>query len=215
MVWNGLVSAQENRTNSGTKPLYQEGEKRFDRAYLDDFGLTLETYTYPEILDLEVKEYAGLSYRTSHGDRDRIHLVYNVTFTPDDFKHSSLTGDAEAETFTWVVDARPIELDGYAPSSHLIIEISNEIPSILVDYIIETLYGTDESDPRLPTPKELIEIFKEAQFGSTLLIIDHNNGLWTAIGPDEVVKMVGPTQFIIDAPTAIMRGPDWYTVSSY
>lgn len=213
--WSGLTSVQETPSDESTSQRYLLGNKRIDKKRPIDFGLSVAAYTYPDILDGKIKEYAGFCYRVQKSGRDQIHLVYNTTFNPDESVYSTLTSDTEAINFSWEVTTRPRKIKGYAPSSHLIIDIADEIGDLLREEVFNLLYGTDDTDPQLPDPNDLVDLFDASQYGKTFLVIDHGDGLWTAIGPSDMIEMTSATSFEIDSPTAIFGGEYWYTVESF
>ena len=66
-----------------------------------------------------------------------------------------------------------------------------------------------------PYPDELIPLFQEAENAHTLLVIDHGDGSWTAIGSDDVVALgSNPTEFTIASPSAIFLDSESYTLST-
>ena len=73
------------------------------------------------------------------------------------------------------------------------------------------LYGTNFTEPRMPSVSEIIEMF-EAH--SIMQIIDHGDGTWTAIGPESAIVMLDSTTFQITWPTAIYIDDVTYTISS-
>ena len=83
--------------------------------------------------------------------------------------------------------------------------------SAAISDLEDMLYGTNAEAPRLPLPDEIISIFEE---NALLRIIDHGDGTWTAIGPDEAITMITPTEFEIDWPSATYLDEETYTIRS-
>lgn len=100
---------------------------------------------------------------------------------------------------------------GHAPTSHIIIDEKTTWHEALTA-LTNALYGTASTNPRLPSPEEVLAIFYN---NATLRIIDHGDGTWTAIGPDDVVKMLSTTEFQINWPSAVYLNSTTYQVSNY
>ncbi len=81
----------------------------------------------------------------------------------------------------------------------------------MIQAIEDLLYGSASTAPRLPDPQEILDLFEE---GAILKIIDHGDGTWTAIGPDDVVYMTDPDTFEINWPSVVYLDEDTYQVSS-
>lgn len=213
LVWNGLLTVDESLGQVETTSLYYDGERYLQTLTAKDFSLHVEAYTYPDILDLNSE--LGFSYRTMISDGYsnegfKLHLVYNALFLVGDISRSTLNAQSETAAFTWEVTTRPNILAGSLPSAHLVIDSRTTHPWVLSS-VEELIYGSDTETPRLPKPQELMEIYEA---GSILRITDHGDGTWTAEGPDEVVKLLDPSTFLIDWPSAVYIGSDTYTVSS-
>ena len=87
--------------------------------------------------------------------------------------------------------------------------------SELLSVVEDILYGTDSSDPRLPTPAELVEFFEAA---SILRITVHPDGSYTATAPDnrlDILEVLDNGRFRINSPSLLMFNPDRFVVHSY
>lgn len=227
--WNGLISIKEDPSGSTRPTTYVDGDAVRSQKTKEDFAVILQAYTCPR----EFEEYElvnglrtrrggnafGLSYRTligndisglSHGQQ--IHIVYNALAMPSKVDFSTLSAERlDATPFSWAISTKPVPIhDGLKPAAHLIIDTTIAYPEAIAA-IEDILYGTPTSNPRLPDPTELISIFEQH---AILTIIDHGDGTWTAIGPDDVVKMVGPDTFQIEWPSVVYLDEDTYQVSS-
>lgn len=210
IVWNGLVSVQESPSGADEKSRYIDGVRTRSGRKPGEFSGNIEAFTYPlELEDTFTRRRApafGLSYRTMTEKSYKIHLVYNVLLSPD----SKVYEQENVEPFNWEFTTLPVAFSGRRASSHLIIEADAAYPE-LMEALEAVLYGDDANEGHLPLPNELIDIFEEH---SILQIIDHGDGTWTAIGPDDVVSMLDPTTFQISWPSAVYINGWSYTVSS-
>lgn len=223
--WNGLVNVKEDSEGSNMAPYFVDGVRHNARKTKDSFAAVLQAYTCPiefEAYDgssgQQRRRAFGLSYRTKISTAEnpdyghKIHLVYNALAMPTAVNNSTLaTGGLNATPFSWGISTTPIPIPGAQPAAHLIIDTSIAYPEA-IQAIEDVLYGTGGTDARLPNPPELMDLFE--QF-AILVIIDHGDGTWTAIGPDSQVSMLDATTFVISSPSLEYLNEDTYKVSSY
>ena len=213
-IWAGLTAVNE-APESDSKAYYADGEKRFDKETLENFVASVEAFTYPEIIDNEKAIFLGFTYRSEIIDgRYRLHLVYNPRFVVSDHQYTSIDEALEPSNCVWDLVTTPVNIYGYAPTAHLILE-TNQDYSSTIKAIEDILYGTDVSEPYWPDAKVVIDIVNNSGQFDTLLIIDHGNGMWTAVGPDNIVRFLDDTTFEINASTVEYINEDTYRVSSY
>ena len=213
-VWAGLTSVSES-SSVENQAFYVMGDKRLDKTSSEEFSASVEAFTYPDVIDNEKAIFLGFTYRSelSNG-RYRLHLVYNPRFVVSDYQYTSIDEDIEPSLFSWDLVTKPVNIYGYAPTAHLILE-SNQDFSSTMRSIEDILYGTDVSDPYWPDPNVVLDIVNNGGQFDTLLIIDHGNGMWTAVGPDNMVRFLDDTTFEIDSPTVVYLTDDAYNVSSF
>lgn len=216
--WNGLVSVDVDGEDIVDKDRYFDGINYVLLQSLESCSATLQAFTSPEEFDvydgtippltLQKRPEFGLSWREAG---QRIHILYNCRAAPSKKRFVTKTNAYSIEPVAWDISTRPIAFDSVAPTAHLIIEMNDAYPSVLED-VEGMLYGTDTTDPYLPTAQELFEFFEEA---SQFVVIDYGDGSWSATGPDEMVHFLDATSFEIVSPSAFITGEDSYTVSSY
>lgn len=122
VAWNGLVSVSENPSGGEATPYYSDGIKYLNASGTEEFGGTIEAYTYPDefsecdgtatfgglAIHQQPRKSFGLSYRTRIGnDVDgsghayKIHIVYNALAAPSQIDYGTVDDDPEALTFSW------------------------------------------------------------------------------------------------------------------
>lgn len=212
-VWNGLVSVQESSSDANERVRYLDGLKTRSGRRPGDFAGAIEAFTYPDsfhehVLSQRRHPAFSLCYRVKHGDSHQIHLVYNVLIGPTSHIYDQ---DDDLAPFSWDFTTIPVNIPRGRPSAHLVID-TGQTYSAALEAIEEILYGSELVEARLPKPEELFEIFEA---NAILRIIDHGDGTWTAIGPDEVISMIDATTFQIDYPTAVYISSDTYTIHSW
>lgn len=228
VVWSGLMEVSEKSILGGTESRYLDGIKYLERRTVEEFGATIKAFTYPKEFEAydgisglkssQKRSSFGLSYRTlTEGIFDprasgyKIHLVYGVMATPSATEYFSQNKEADVSTFNWELSAKSEIFNGLSVCNHLIIDASSAWHEA-VTALENILYGTSNTDPRLPLPSEVEALFYT---NAMLKIIDHGDGSWTAIGPDDVVSMIDDTSFEITRSSAIFISEDTYTVSNY
>lgn len=212
-AWNGLIKVTKIPDLEAT-PYYSSGYKSYDYATLEDISLTVESFTYPEVLDQE-KKISAFGFRSKIDDKHvEVNIYYNVLFLISEVSYETVNDSMDIINFSHTGTTVPVYLKRYAPTSHLKFVYSLE-DSWFFQFLQDYIFGNDSSDPKLPTIPELIEWFTEQASNYTLLIVDYGNGIWSAIGPDNMVYMTSDTEFEIDSPTVTYLDPETYTVHSY
>lgn len=227
LPWNGLISVAEQADNVEPRFKYVDGIRFSEPKTGEGFAAVLQAYTCPRefedydgtsgILSQQRRRSFGLSYRTRlHDDISGevghlIHVVYNAIAAPAPLDAKTARGDGSSlGTFSWNLTTTPVDIPGAQPAAHLIIDTSVAYPEA-TDALENALYGSDSSDPYLPTPQVLMDLIEPF---SVLLIVNHGDGTWTAMGPDDVVYMLNSETFAIDWPSVRYLSDVEYEVRS-
>lgn len=187
-AWNGLTSVSESPTGAESNPQYADNIKYLNLISAEEFGATIEAFTYPDefaqcdgtalISGVSISQQArrsfGFSYRTLVGNDlvgtdygYKIHLVYGCDAAPSEKTRSTVNDSPEAATFSWEITTNPVAVTGnnpatgkpYRPTSHLIVD-STEVDAQKLADLEAILYGTAGSDPRMPMPDEVLGMFE-------------------------------------------------------
>lgn len=181
--WTGLISVSENPSGGEAKPYYIDGTKYLNVASAEEYEATINALGSPKEFGLcdgnvsihpglfvtrQPRRPFGLSYRTllgndlngsNHGYK--IHLVYNALAAPSQRTNNTLNNSGDPSTFSWNITTKPPSITGYKPTAHLVID-SRFTDLEKMAAVQDLLYGTDEDDPTLPTPDELIAVFEDS-----------------------------------------------------
>lgn len=179
-AWNGLISINEEPDGGEARPHYLDGVKFLNLAMEEEFRATIEAFSSPQAFNecdgtkaihnglyatQQPRKPFGMSYRTRIGNSVdgpnhgyKIHLIYNALASPASRSHSTMSDQAEPSVFSWEISTLPPELTGFKPTAHLIID-SRTTASGILEEVEDLLYGTSESDPVLPAPSAIVEIF--------------------------------------------------------
>ena len=181
VAWNGLTAVNESPSGAEATPLYADDIKYLNLRSAEDFGATIEAYTYPEEFEKcdgsaelapgvkigqQARNAFGLCYRTVVGNdiagNDfgyKLHIIYGATAAPSEKSYSTINDSPEAITFSWEVNCTPVEIDGFKPTASLIID-STKVDAEKLAALEAKLYGGESSEAMLPLPSEIAQMFK-------------------------------------------------------
>ena len=187
VAWNGLTAVNESPSGAEANPQYADNIKYLNLMSAEDFGATVEAYTYPPEFEAcdgtaeiapgvtigqQARKVFGLSYRTLIGnDVDgqehgyKIHLIYGAQASPSEKNRQTVNDSPEAVAFSWEVSTTPVDVPGFKPTAHLTIDSTKTDPDKLKAFE-DILYGKDATSepsveavaPRLPMPAEIITL---------------------------------------------------------
>lgn len=179
VAWNGLTAVTESPSGAEANPLYADNIKYLNLMSNEEFGATIEAYTYPDefaacdgsaeiatgvSIGQQQRKTFGLAYRTILGnDVDgndygyKIHLVYGALASPSEKAYATVNDSPEAITFSWEITTTPVSVEGYKPTAHLEIN-STKVPKEKLTELEALLYGSDDKEPSLPTPDEVVAL---------------------------------------------------------
>lgn len=181
VAWNGLTAVNESPSGAEFTALYADNIKYLNLMSAEEFGCTIEAYTYPEefmecdgsaeiatgvVIGQQARKTFGLSYVTQIGnDTDasdhgyKIHIVYGATASPSEKAYNTINDSPEAITFSWEVSTTPIEtgIDGKKPTASITID-STKVDEKKLASLEAALYGDDTNTPHLPLPSEIITL---------------------------------------------------------
>lgn len=185
VAWNGLTAVTESPSGAEATPLYADDIKYLNLMSNEEFGCTIEAYTYPDefaecdgsaalangvMIGQQKRKTFGLCYRTSIGnDVDgsdygyKLHLVYGCLAAPSEKAYATINDSPEAITFSWEVSTTPVNVTGFKPTSQITID-STKVDKSKLTSLEDILYGKDTepaSEPKLPLPDEVAAIFSE------------------------------------------------------
>lgn len=183
-AWNGLSAVTESPSGAESTPVYADNTKYLNLQSVEEFGGTIEAYTYPvefaqcdgtsiQNVGVSVGQQSrkpfGLSYRTRLGNDAsgtdygyKLHLVYGALAAPSEKAYTTINDSPEALAFSWEFTTTPVAVTGLKPTSVLTVNSTLVTPANLTA-LEDALYGTAGSDPRLPLPDEVIAMFAGAQ----------------------------------------------------
>lgn len=186
VAWNGLTAVTESPSGAEATPIYADNIKYLNLISAEEFGATIEAYTYPDefaqcdgsaeiatgvMIGQQSRKAFGLSYVTTLGnDVDgnygyKLHIIYGALAAPSEKGYATINDSPEAITFSWEINTTPVNVTGYKPTACITID-STKVDATKLAALEEILYGKDPTtpggidgvDPRLPLPDEIITL---------------------------------------------------------
>ena len=181
VAWNGLINVTESPSGAEPTPLYADNIKYLNLMSVEEFGASIEAYTYPDefaecdgsatlgvgvSIGQQTRKSFGMCYKTKMGNdilgEDygyKLHLIYGCMAKPSEKAHATTSDSPEAATFSWELTTTPIAVPGFKPTASLTID-STKVTAAKLAAIEAKLYGTGDlntvlEEPPLLTPTEI------------------------------------------------------------
>ena len=181
VVWNGLTAVTESPSGAEATPLYADDMKYVVLYSTEEFGATIEAYTYPEEFEQcdgsaqlgagvsvgqQARRSFGLVYKTAIGNdiqgQDfgyKIHIIYGCKAAPSEKAFATVNDSPEAVTFSWEISTVPVSVEGLKPTATVVIDSTKCDPGVLA--LIEgKLFGSEDSEAALLLPDEIKALMK-------------------------------------------------------
>ena len=180
VAWNGLTSVSETPSGAEANAQYADNIKYLNLISAEEFGATIEAFTYPEefaefdglaapvpglVIGQQPRKSFGLSYRTIVGNDTegdaygyKLHLVYGCQAAPSEKAYNTVNDSPEAVTFSWEIATTPAQVTDYKPTSLIVVDSTVVDPADLAT-LEGALYGDALLTAHLPTPDEVIAMF--------------------------------------------------------
>lgn len=181
VAWNGLTAVNESPSGAEASPLYADDIKYLELMSNEEFGGSIEAYTYPDEfsecngegelvegvkIGQQSRKPFGFSYRTVLGNDVKgndygykLHLVYGAKAAPSEKAYATINDSPEAMTMSWEFTTTPVAVEGFKPTSHIEID-STKVDSTKLAALEDILYGSASEEARLPLPSEIADLMK-------------------------------------------------------
>lgn len=186
VAWNGLISVTESPSGAEATPLYADDIKYLNLISAEEYGSTIEAYTYPDEfaecdgsasiatgvnIGQQPRKTFGMCYRTVVGNDVKndnygykLHLVYGALAAPSEKAFSTINDSPEAITFSWEVSTTPVNVTGFKPTASLTID-STKVDADKLASLEAILYGSESEEARLPLPDEIATLMSDEAAG--------------------------------------------------
>ena len=183
VAWNGVTAVTESPSGAEATPLYADDIKYLNLMSNEEFGATIEAYTYPDefaacdgsaaiatgvYIGQQSRKSFGLCYRTTLGNDTeaneygyKLHIIYDALAAPSEKAYASINDSPEAITFSWEVTTTPVNVTGFKPTASVTID-STKVDEAKLKALEAILYGSDSEEARLPLPDEIITLIGTA-----------------------------------------------------
>ena len=180
VAWNGVSSISESPSGADSNPIYADNIKYLDLRSAEEFGATIECYTYPPefaecngeaivtngvVIGQQTRKTFGLAYRSIVGNdlqgndyAYKLHLIYGATASPSEKQYSTVNDSPEAGTFSFELTTTPVAVQGYKNTASLTIDTSLFTDKTKITALENKLFGTEQDEPELPTPAEVFDL---------------------------------------------------------
>jgi hypothetical protein len=164
--WNGLTGVTESPSGAEETPLYADDQKYLSLYSAEEFGYTIEAYTYPDEWEecdgsaevapgvaagQQARKGFGFSYVTTLGNDKKgetygykLHLIYGSKASPSEKGYESINDSPNAVQFSWEVKTTPEPIDlpntSYKPTSCIVID-STKADATKLAALEAILYG--------------------------------------------------------------------------
>jgi hypothetical protein len=179
VAWNGLTAITESPSGAEPTPLYADDIKYLTLMSAEEFGATIEAYTYPEefeqcdgsaevatgvTIGQQARKTFGLSYVTTLGNDVKnneygykLHIIYGCLASPSEKSYATINDSPEAITFSWEVSTTPVAVTGFKPTATMVID-STKVAAEKLAALEAMLYGTESEEAKLPMPDEIVAL---------------------------------------------------------
>ena len=187
--WYGLSAVNESPSGGEPNPVWADNIKYLNLMSAEDFGATIEAYTYPDefaaldgsgelaagvMIGQQARSAFGLCYRTQVGNDVKgsdygykLHIIYGAKASPSEKAYSTINDSPEAITFSWELSTTPVAVEGFKPTASLVID-STKVGAEKMAKLEAKLYGTDAgsgsgsaTEPTLLLPNEIKTLVSE------------------------------------------------------
>lgn len=182
VAWNGLSSVSESPTGAEPSPIYADNIKYLNLLSAEEFEASIEAFTYPDefaacdgsaevetgmFVSQQPRKQFALCYQTKVGNDlnpdagFKLHIIYGALASPTERAYETVNDSPEAMTFSWELTTTPVEVTGYKPTAHVVIDSTKADPTNLAT-LLDALYGTAEDDPEILLPDAIAAILGTA-----------------------------------------------------
>lgn len=188
VAWNGLTAVNSTPSGAEPSPLYADNIKYVNMMSKEEYGGTIEAYTYPDEfascdgtavkngvgIGQQTRDMFAFSWRTLIGNDTegtdhgyRIHIAYSALAQPSEKAYSTVNDSPEAMTLSWTFSTTPIPFpddknpDKLKPTSYIYIDSTDVTPESLKQ-VEDALYGSESGEAKLLMPWEILEMAQPA-----------------------------------------------------
>lgn len=182
VAWNGITAINESPSGAEATPIYADNIKYLNIVSGEDFGATIEAYTYPDEftecdgsaeivagvkIGQQTRKPFALCYRTligndvaGTGHGYKLHFIYNAQAAVSAKNYKTINESPEAMSFSWEISTTPEVVEGFKPTATVTVD-STKVDAQKLKSLEDKIYGTEESEPTMPTISEIVSLLSK------------------------------------------------------
>ena len=183
VAWNGLTAVNESPSGAEANDQFADNMKYLSLTGAENFEGTIEAFYSPSEFDvcdgmIEVaagvnahqqnRKAFGFAYQSIIGNDikqndygTKLHLWYGCKAAPTERANATVNDSPEPANPSWSITSTPVDVPGHRPTSVLTIDSTKATPAKW-KALLDIIYGTELTEPYLPTPAQVIELMKAA-----------------------------------------------------
>lgn len=183
VAWNGLTAVNESPSGAEANDQFADNMKYLSLTGAENFEGTIEAFYSPAEFDvcdgmIEVaagvnahqqnRKAFGFAYQSIIGNDikqndygTKLHLWYGCKAAPTERANATVNDSPEPANPSWSITSTPVDVPGHRPTSVLTIDSTKATPAKW-QALLDIIYGTELTEPYLPTPAQVIELMKAA-----------------------------------------------------
>ena len=189
VAWNGLTGVTASPSGAESTKQYADNIAYLNLTSAEEFGGTIEAFQSPVEFDecdgtakpvpgiavgQQTRKPFAFSWQTIVGNDTegqdhayKIHVAYGAQAAPSEKAYATVNDSPEAITLSWTFTTTPtpitpeLVVNGRAlkPTAYLSFD-SRDFTEAKMQELKDVLYGTPTQNPRLPSPRELIDLMQ-------------------------------------------------------
>lgn len=182
VAWNGITAINENPSGAEATPIYADNIKYLNIVSGEDFGATIEAYTYPDEftecdgsaeivagvkIGQQTRKPFALCYRTligndvaGTGHGYKLHFIYNAQAAVSAKNYKTINESPEAMSFSWEISTTPEVVEGFKPTATVTVD-STKVDAVKLKALEDKIYGSENSEPTMPTISEIVSLLSK------------------------------------------------------
>jgi hypothetical protein len=184
VAWNGCTNITESPSGAEPTPFYADNKKYAELRSIEEFGITIEAYNYPDpewlpcdglaepvrgmAMGQQPRRSFALVYRTEVGNDlmenagYKLHIAYGLTASPAEKAYPTINDSPEIVTFSWECSSLPVHVAALAnarPTSIVTLN-SMDIGATAMQAIEDVLYGSASGEAELLMPDDIFALIE-------------------------------------------------------
>lgn len=187
VAWSGVTGIDESPDGAEANDFYADNIKYASLRSAENHKGSISAYDWPEewrecdgskaaeeglYIGQQPRRPFGFVYRSECGndtasesdDGYILHFVWNATVSPTEKSHETINENPDLTEFDWDYDCLPVPVTAVAnakPCSTMEAD-SRKLSAGKMQAIKDKIYGTQSTEPTLPTPDQLIALVAAA-----------------------------------------------------